>query len=204
MPILASGVRISALTPGGDGGLWAGGSAGTPTRPQTPNLYRFDLAGNVTATEFPGIVADLGVFDGHLYVAATRSGDSPEAKVWRLPILSDGTLGAEEVVYDVAADQPGRRPSALAIAADGTVFVGIAPPASDPRAAVEHPLIQVAPDGTAAPLYPGVLPSPVRALAWGAGSSLYLVRSQILPPAGEAGEPTPSAIFKVEARKQGA
>ncbi len=205
LPILTDfTVRLSAITSDGEGRIWAGGSAGTPAAPKTPSLYRFNLDGTVTATEFPGTVSDLRVFDGDLYVAATRTGATSEAKVWRLPILSDGTLGSAEVVYDVATDQPGRRPSSIAIAADGTVFVGIAPPASDSRATVEFPLIQVNLDGSSAPLYPGVLPSPISALTWGAGSELYLVRSQILPPLGQAGDPTPAALFRVETRKQGA
>ncbi len=203
LPILGNSVRITAITPDGAGGIWAGGAAGTPTAPATPYLYRFDLAGNATQTAFPGTVSDLRTFDGYLYVSGTRSGAAPEAKVWRLPILSDGTLGPEEVVYDVSADQPGLRPSALAIAADGTVFVGIAPPVASPRDPVEFPVIRVAPDGTAAPLYPGVLPSPVSALTWGEGSSLYLVQSRVPPPSGATGYGTPATIFKVETRQQG-
>ena len=204
-PVLPNNrIRLTDVTADASGVIWAGGAAGTPTNPITESLYRFDLDGGVTETVFPGTVADLRAFDGFLYVAATRSGDTPEAKVWRLPIQADGTLGDPEVVYDVEADQPGRRPSALALAADGTVFVGIAPPASDPRAEVEFPVIRVSPDGTAAPLYPGVLPSPVSELAWGAGSELYLVQSRIPPPAGETGEPSPALLFRVETRLQGA
>lgn len=204
MPVLPSNqIRLSAISPDAEGRIWAGGTAGTATNPLTPRLYRFNLDGSVVSTEFPGTVSDIRVFEGYVYVAATRTAPVAEAKVWRLPIQADGTLGAEEVFYDVRADQPGRRPSALAIAADGTVFVGIAPPTTEPRAVVEYPVMQVSPDGSAEPLYPGVLPSPVSALTWGSGSELFLVRSPIPPPAGEAGEPEPAALYLVQARKEG-
>ncbi|MEM1056443.1 MAG: hypothetical protein AAGI52_13050 [Bacteroidota bacterium] len=198
-------IRLAALTPDSDGRIWAAGSAGSASNPVTPQLHRFNLDGSVVSTDFPDTnVADLLVFGGDLYVAATRTSPAAEAKVWRLPILADGTLGAEQVVYDVAADQPGLRPSALAFAADGTLLVGIAPPTSDPRLPVEFPVIVVAPSGASSPLYPGVLPSPVSAMAWGAGSELYLVQSSIPPPEGEEGDPTPAALYRVETRLQGA
>jgi sugar lactone lactonase YvrE len=204
MPVLGNAVRLTAIDTDDTGGLWAGGSAGTPSRPEVPNLYRFDLAGRAVATPFPGVVSDLRVFDGYLYVAAVRSEPTRQAKVWRLPIQADGTLGAEEVVYDVDADTPGLRASAIAIAADGTVFVGIAPPTSNPSLPVANPVIRVAPDGTAAPLYPGVLPSPVQAFAWGAGSELYMVRGRLIQGSGETARSIPSALFKIETRQQGA
>lgn len=119
-PVLPASVRLNAVDIDDEGNLWVAGAAGTATAPVTPNIYRFS-GGAAVPTPFLGEVSDLKVANGALYVAAVRA---QEGKVWRLPIRTDGTLGAEAIVYTA---EPDTRPSALAFAADGTLFVSLVP-----------------------------------------------------------------------------
>lgn len=204
-PILPASVRLATVDRDADGNLWAAGEAGTPTNPVTPNIYRFNLAGTATPTPFPGSVRDLQAFGGSVYVAAVRTEGGLQAGVWKLPIQPDGTLGAEVLFYDMTADLgPNAVPSSLAIAADGTVFVGVAPPQGRTDVTIENPIIEVTPAGTASPLYPGVLPSPIQAMAWGEGSTLYVVQARRVVESGETADLLPAALFAVETRRQGA
>ena len=193
-PILPGGTRLSTTDVADDGAVWAGGS---------PAIYRFDLAGGMVSTPFDGTVRDLLVHDGNVFVAATRS--DTESGVWRLPIQADGTLGAETLVYEAVADQGANaRARAIAIAQDGTLFVGLAPPQTAPNAVVTNPIIEVSPSGEARPLYPGVLPSPVLALAWGAGSTLHMIRTQQVNDTTTPATIDRARLFAVQTRRQGA
>lgn len=193
-PVLPGGTRLAATDAADDGTIWAGGS---------PSIYRFDLAGAAVATPFEGTVRDLLVHNGNVYVAATRS--DAASGVWRLPIQANGMLGAETLIYDAVADQgPNARARAIAMAQDGTLFVGISPPQTAPNAPVANPIIEVSPSGEARPLYPGVLPSPVLALAWGQGSTLYMIRAQQVNDTTTPATINRARLYAVQTRRQGA
>ena len=151
----------------GDGTYWTGG---TNTNVDARALYRFTADGTVTATvPFAEPVTSLTVADGALYVASATSdaGSVVDSKVRRFPFTPDG-LGPGEVLLDVTAQfGAGVGANALAVGADGTVFV--ATNAADP-------LITISPSGEAALIYPGILPSPLVDLAWGTGQVLYLLQ----------------------------
>lgn len=190
---IPSGNTLRDVAAAGDGTFWTGG---TNTNVDARALYRFDAAGTVTATvPFGEPVTSLTVADGALYVASvtTDAGSVVDSKVWRFPLTPDG-LGAGEVLLDVTAQfGAGVGANAVAVAADGTVFV--ATNAADP-------LLTVSPDGTAAPLYPGILPSPLVDLAWGTGEVLYLLQG--LTPA-EVESPTGGFLdlFRLQVRTPG-
>ena len=193
-PTNLAGASLAATDAADDGTVWAAGS---------PAIYRFDLTGGVVGTPFEGTVRDLLVHQGDVYVAAAR-GDAASG-VWRLPIQADGTLGAETLVYDAVADQgTNARARALAVAQDGTLFVGLGASQAAPNAVIANPVIEVSPSGQARPLYPGVLPSPVQALAWGEGSTLYMIRTQRVDDTTTPATIDRARLFAIQTRRQGA
>jgi hypothetical protein len=111
----------------------------------------------------------LKVFNGELYLATAAPGATPG--VWKSAILNaDGDLGPPvQVLSWVQA--PGTFPAsavlALAIAADGTVYVGCDN---------ADPILVVPTSGTPSALYPGVLSPPATQLIWGTGEYLYCNR----------------------------
>ena len=178
--IFQTSVSLTAITFDAQDNVWAGSSATSAA-----NVYRVAPDASVQAFPFVGAVRDLVVFDNALYIAARRG---EENKVWRLPISASGELGAEEVYFDASAQLgAGVAVNALAFAADGTLFLGTTAP---------DPVVLVSPDRSFETLYPDVIPSPVRAFAWGPGSILYMVQ-------GAVGEAIP-ALFQIETRREGA
>lgn len=145
-------VRISDLTFDANGTLWAGGP--------NPNVYRITPEGVVTEIAFPGPTTALATFDGALYAATA---DGPSSVIYRAPITAEG-LGTPERYFNFS-DEIGEVAEALAFGADGSLLVG---------SAGANPLTRIAPDGMAAPLYPGVLSAPALDFAWSTGASLYV------------------------------
>lgn len=157
-----AGARFTALDLAPDGALWTGGAGG--------NLYRVPPGGGTpTAFPFAPTVRALVVADGTLYVAADAA-DGTSA-VWRFPIGADGALGEGTPWVDVTAATDGGTALALAAATSGELFVG-----TD----ADDPLLLVAPDGTAEPLYPGILDGPLVGFAWGDDGVLYAVRGRTI------------------------
>lgn len=193
---------FSALTSGASGSLWAGaaGVSGAPSR-----IYRFASDGSFVASApsvagaaFSGIPRDMTVFDGDLYVASEADVTS---RVVRFPIQSDGSLGDGTVVFDVPTRPATQLPvgaahaaTALAFAADGTLFVG--------TNALVDPVYEVAPGGDASVLYPGVIAGPAFDFAWTSGTALYYATSFVLPTATE--DARAAQLYTLETRRQGA
>lgn len=180
--VLPAGNPLVAITFDGQGNAWVGGN--------TQNLYRITPDQTIQPFPFVADVRDLVVYDGFLYAAARQEGMS---KVWRFPLTSDG-LGDAEVYFDVAQSVGANiGVFALAFAQNGDLFVGTNAP---------DPVILVTPDRNGAPLYPGIISSPVQAFAWGPGSSLYMVRGVTTPTPPAL--PEPPALFRLETRREGA
>ena len=133
--------EIVRMTKSGDVSSYSTGTAEHPIR--VPNFTVFDEAGNLFVTDSGTWGADDGLL---LRVDATGAtevwsdrvsgfpngcclsieGDallvveSSRRRVVRVPIGSDGSAGASEPIADLAGSQP----DGIALAADGTMFVG--------------------------------------------------------------------------------
>jgi hypothetical protein len=162
--ILPSAARLNLLTFDEYGAVWTWSTHGGGV------LYR--IAPDQSFRDFPltGTVRDLAAHDGFLYAAVTEGAVS---RIVRYAITGDGQLGAPEEYINITANFNAEA-LALAIAADGTLFVGTTG---------RDPLIRVDPDRTAEVLYPGVLGAStsgtsirITALSWGTGTGLYAIR----------------------------
>jgi gluconolactonase len=142
-------------------------SRGTAERPlRVPNFAAFDDAGNLYVTDS----GEWGADDGFLFQVApggettmwsdavtafpngcclTAAGDallvveSHTRRVVRVPVMADGSAGVPELVADLTGSQP----DGIALAVDGTLFVGCyrpdrvwrIPPAGAPEIWFEDP-----------------------------------------------------------------
>lgn len=165
---------LVGVTTGPDGTVYTGGN--------TPTLFSRRPDGTTAETPFPSNIRALGSAGSTLYVVGAASTDTP-ARLYTVAIASDGTLGTPQVLAPLPA--PG---NAIAVAADGTVFVGL-------DRAVD-PVATVSPNGDVSTLYPGVLQGPATSLAYAAGTQLYMVR-------GLADASTPD-LLRIETRREGA
>ena len=187
--VVPQGASLSALTTTPAGDVWAGG---THTSAADPALYRVGPDGTTTAFPFAPPIRGLASTAEALYAATstTSGGQVTESAVYRFPFAADGSIGDGEVIYDVTgALGAGIGATSVAVAQDGTVFVGTN---------ADDPVIEVLADGMAAPLFPGVLPSPITALAWGPGSTLYAVQGTADLQTDPVGD-----LFAIETRRPG-
>lgn len=181
--VLPNGIALAAITAAPDGSLWTGGTA---TATDVAGLYRIAPDGTAERFAFEPSVRDLVVFDGALYVA------TPD-QVWRFPIGAGGALGTGAVHYDGTTDLGSAEINAIALAADGTLFVG--------TTAVTDPVLEVTPSGAASVLYPGIITQPIVSLAWGPGSQLYAAQGAV---AASGSNPARQArITAIETRREG-
>ncbi len=187
--VLPNGVSLATIVAGPTGELYA---AGSNSSPEAGQLYHITPGGTVTGIPFTDPVTALAVQGQTLFLAAVTP-----TKSWivRYTLDAAGDPGPPELFYDLTADRgPGIAITALAVAADGTLFVGTDAP---------DPILEVAPDGTASTLYPGVLAPPIAGFAWGPGTTLFVAVASIAP-ATEGGARTPAALYRLETRRQGA
>lgn len=151
---------VVRITPGGEVSTYSTGTAERPMR--VPNFAAFDEAGHLYVTDSGGWRQDDGLVyriapDGVAAVwtedaagfpngcCLSAEGDallvveSTEGRVVRFPITTDGSAGSMEVV----AELPGSLPDGVALAEDGTMFVGCYRP---------DRVWRISPDGEPAPL----------------------------------------------------
>ncbi|NNE35559.1 MAG: hypothetical protein HKN13_09990 [Rhodothermales bacterium] len=152
-------VRLSAITFDDAGNLWGGGG--------NAQIFRIAPDKSVLIVDFDGIVSDMAVFSGFLYVAVEREGVST---VERLPLDASGNPGTVETYFSItnAVGSDFIPGNALAFAATGELFVGTELP---------DPILLVRPDGSWESLYPGVLEPTVSGLAWGPDPFLYATKT---------------------------
>jgi hypothetical protein len=152
--------KANALDFDSVGNLYAGGNGGLNVRKKDGTF--------TTVSSFSTLsIKAVKVFNGYVYVAAIV----PNAGVWRARIADiNGTLDPPVRVLNWN-QAPGNFPASavlsLAIAADGTVYVGC-----DNK----DPILAIPPTGVPAALYPGVLSPPATQLIWGTGQYLYCNR----------------------------
>lgn len=180
---------LSSVVAGADGVLWAGGSI-VPAS----NGALFRIAADRTFRSYPftETVRDLAVGPSTLFVASETA--AAAYVVWRFPIEASGDLGPGAVYYNVTAAQgAGVRVNALALAADGTLFVG--------TSAAVDPIVAVSPDGVPSVVYPGVLRGPATAFAWAPGTQLYVAQDQVA--ATTTTPAVPFRLYVLETRRAG-
>lgn len=173
--------RLVTLDFDADGNLWTGGAE---------FVHRIQPDGTATTTTLGGTVRAVNVFDGQVYVGGGREGVKA---VWRYTPNADGTLSGESRVFALPQSHSTFTIRALAFAADGTLFVG-----TDAAAPLDA-VFEVAPDGTGAILYPGVIQQPVVSFAWSNGTALYMAHDAYQ----EAGVTRNPNLLRIETRRQG-
>lgn len=135
-----------------NGFIWTGG-----TNEGNANNSRINRIGpGTTVTRFPfdAQIYALAHHNGYIYVAGTRGSDS---FIWRMELSADNEPGPEEVVVnltdagatEVITGTNFSRPTAIAVSADGTVFVGMNG---------NRPIFEVSNSGQVSEMYPGILP----------------------------------------------
>jgi gluconolactonase len=133
--------EVSRITPGGEVSTWTKGTDAHPLR--VPNFSAFDDDGNLYVTDsgdwgvWNGLVfrvspdgetrvwsTDLQKFPNGCAVTADGSAllvaESGGRRIARVPIQDDGTAGPATTVADLGGSQP----DGIALAEDGTMFVG--------------------------------------------------------------------------------
>ncbi|MBN1302432.1 MAG: IPT/TIG domain-containing protein [Melioribacteraceae bacterium] len=154
--------------------IWAGGKSDSIYTLSYPDkkITRHAFNGKVNALE---IFKETG--NTFLYLSIVRN--SVE-KIYRVPINSDGSLGQEEMYFDVSQLYlEGTFTRALIFAADGTLFIGNNG---------LYPVIMINPDKTVQNLYPELLKADVFnpqnldeliSMTWGLEDDLYIVRRRV-------------------------
>lgn len=158
------------------------------------NLFKIKQDKTITSFPFTGVLRAVRIFDNALYVGATK--DNIEG-VWKIPILTGGTLGTEELYFDMTNVKLGAKVTALAFAADGDMLIG-----TDKG---PNPILVVKPDKSSKELYPGVIgANSVISMYWSSTStSLFFVRGEERDAAGTKIIASQTPI-RVEMQKLGA
>lgn len=160
--------RTEDITFDDAGNVWSGGT--NEGNASNARLNRINSAGSATRFPFDATVYALDYFDGHIYVAGTRENVS---YVWKLQLDSNNEPGAEQVVANLTQAGGEGRPTAIAVAADGTIFVGMNE---------TKPLYQVTPGGAVSELYPGIVPGSILKMEYLNGTQNLLMT--LLPETG--------------------
>jgi hypothetical protein len=127
------------------------------------------------------------VFNGYVYVGG-KDNTADQQFIWRNQILSDNTLGQNELYFDWGTNiDPTSEVLSITFSADGDMYVG-----TDAASAI----IIVHSDGTFEPLYPGVLEPTSNSLAWGIKQFLYVAR--------RSDDATKRRVIKINMLKDGA
>lgn len=135
------------------------------------SLYQVTIQGDGTSAgimPYPDTyIKAIRVFNGYVYVGGKINATNQQA-IWRNQILSENELGPTEVYFDWSTKiSTTFEILAITFAADGDMYVGTDAPEA---------VIVIHPDGTFAPLYPGVLEPTSYSLSWGNKQFLYVAR----------------------------
>jgi hypothetical protein len=146
-----------------DGNIWAAGpTSGTS---QANNIFRVAQDKSVKGFPFVGLIRAVRVFNGYVYAGGKR-GNSEE--VWRLPIISADSLGAEEEYFNFSLVSANGIVNAITFNTKGDLYIG-----TD----ANFGIVIVHPDKASEPLYPGVIRPATAALTWGKGMDLFQSRA---------------------------
>lgn len=150
------------------GNAWTGGT--NEGNAANSRLNRISPDGSVERFPFDATVYALDYADGYLYVAGTRADVS---YVWKFELDENNEPGAEQVVADLTAAGGEGRPTAVAVSADGTIFVGMNE---------TKPLYQVTASGDVSEMYPGIVPGSILKMQYISGTQNLLMT--LLPTEG--------------------
>lgn len=158
------------------------------------NIFRIKQDKTITSFPFTGVLRAIRIFDNALYVGASK--DNIEG-VWKIPLLPDGTLGTEELYFDMTNIKLGAKVTAITFAADGDLIIG-----TDKG---PNPILIVKPDKSSSELYPGVIgANSVLSMYWpSTGTGLFFVRGEEKDAAGTKILVSQTPI-RVEMEKNGA
>ncbi len=170
-----SAVKFIDVEFDGTGNLWAAGP--------NNNLYRIAPDKTITPFPFSASVAALKIVGSTLYAVVSGAAG---AEVWAFSIDAVGNLSAGQLHADLST-QTSATPLSLEAATDGDLFVG-----TDGA----NPVWMVHADGSAEPLYPGVLTMKAVSLAWGEGP--FLLMAQSISKPGDVPK-----IIKINTRSEG-
>ncbi len=150
------------------GNAWTGGT--NEGNASNARLNRISPARVVTRYPFNAQIYALTYFNNHIYIAGTRG---PDSFVWKVELLANLIPGEEQVVANLTGSGAVGRPTAMAIARDGTVFVGMNG---------ANPLYQVSVSGQVSEMYPGIIPGTILKMEYLSGSQNLLMT--LLPSTG--------------------
>jgi hypothetical protein len=143
-------------------------------------------------------VRAIRVFDGYVYVSAAYTGKSTTTAkkgIYRAQITNSATgeLGSVETYFDWnnSGEFTAVDPGALTFTEDGDALIGTEN---------ANPIFTIHPDGSAGPLYSGLLPPAVSWIYWGNGNYFYYIRTN--DGAGKGS--TIGQLIKVRMTKKGA
>lgn len=160
--------RTEDVTFDAAGNAWTGGT--NEGNASNARLNRISPSGSVERFPFDATVYALDYAEGSLYVAGTRSNVS---YVWKFELNENNEPGAEQVVADLTAAGGEGRPTAIAVSADGTIFVGMNE---------TKPLYQVTASGDVSEMYPGIVPGSILKMQYISGTQNLLMT--LLPTEG--------------------
>jgi hypothetical protein len=153
----ASGIgRTEDVVFDASGNAWTAGT--NENNATNARLNRVNQARVVTRFPFNAQIYALAYANNQLYIAGTRGTDS---YIWKVELLADAIPGAEVEVVNLTAagiiesippTNTPSRPTALAVSADGTIFVGMNG---------SRPLFEVSPIGQVTQTYPGIIPGSI-------------------------------------------
>jgi hypothetical protein len=168
----ASGIgRTEDVVFDASGNAWTAGT--NENNASNSRLNRISPERVITRFPFNAQVYALAYFNNHIYLAGTRGTDS---FIWRVELLADLIPGDEQIVANLTAAGAASatsRPTALTVAGDGTVFVGMSG---------SVPFYQVSPAGQVAEMYPGILQGNILKMEYIPNSQNILMT--LLPPTG--------------------
>ena len=148
-----------------DGNIWAGGP--TSGVSQTNKIFRAAPDKTVKSFPFEGLIRAVRVFSGYLYVGGMRAGAE---QIWRFPIVSADSLGAEEEYLDFSTVSPTGAVNAITFNAQGDMYIG-----TD----AGEGIVLVHPGKASEPLYQGVVQPATASLTWGNGPDAFQSRTSI-------------------------
>lgn len=177
----ASGIgRTEDVTFDADGNAWTGGT--NEGNAANSRLNRITPTRQITRYPFNAQIYALDYFNNHIYVAGTRGSDS---FVWKVELGVDGTPGPEQTVANLTQAGGVGRPTAIVVAGDGTVFVGMNE---------SKPLYQVTSAGQVSEMYPGIIPANILKMEYIKGTQHLLMT--ILP------NPGPNRVLRLNVQNQ--
>ena len=160
--VTISGSRINVFDFDVNLNIWAGGPS---------NNFVHCIRRDRVVKSFPlaASIRSVRVFSGYAYFAGKLTSDGSE-QVFRFQIINPDSLGPVETYFNYSTSSyyaSGRQIFAITFSSDGYMYLATDGP---------DPILLVAPDRSATPMFTGLMTPTYHSLAWGQGSYLYAVQ----------------------------